>query len=592
MLEKGLTMGAKRVFDNIKISHRIWLIVILSLLGLVLISTIAIQKAKTQFSELKKVEYANSVSAAIKVIDYFYQQSQQGLITNSEARAHAKAALKNMLLSKRQYFYISNEEGGFLLMHPFIPVVLFDDTPEQLQQSTQASLAYFERERKKAGESRPRLNAVQILKQQNNNKAKGFFRYYLQVNSEGTSWITGLNDPYTPPDIEQKLGYGDTFHPWGWVVLTGIYLGDEAKTFRGWMLSMATISLVLIVALIFVAVVISRSIVSPLTQAVELMDDISSGTGDLTKNLDDYGNNEVSQLSRGFNVFVGKIKDIVREVQDTNTVLKGISADSQHIMKQTASRSIEQLNETEMLATATGELSSSLSLVEEKAQSTSEAAHAAETYTSDSQKAMDSNIESINALTEILNSSKSDVSQLQQHSEKVSTVLNVIVGIAEQTNLLALNAAIEAARAGEQGRGFAVVADEVRTLAQKTQNSTKEISEIINNLQSGTNKVVEAITEGMQSSEQCVETAKHTNTAILQMADFVDKISQMSQDIASAVEQQSKVTKDIADSSVSLATSSKNNTEDNKENQECSDKLQTHLLALDKVVSQFNTGNL
>jgi methyl-accepting chemotaxis protein len=169
-------------------------------------------------------------------------------------------------------------------------------------------------------------------------------------------------------------------------------------------------------------------------------------------------------------------------------------------------------------------------------------------------------------------------------------VLEVIQGIAEQTNLLALNAAIEAARAGEQGRGFAVVADEVRSLAQKTQASTHEINTIIQNLQDNTAQIVTAMDGGVSLSKECVGTANSANELLQSVLGSVALITERSRDIASAVTQQSEVTDGIAKSSVKIAGDGRLNTDDYLECQQYQREINEMLRSLDELMSQFKLG--
>ena len=176
---------------------------------------------------------------------------------------------------------------------------------------------------------------------------------------------------------------------------------------------------------------------------------------------------------------------------------------------------------------------------------------------------------------------------MEAFSTQVASVMEVIRGIAEQTNLLALNAAIEAARAGEQGRGFAVVADEVRSLAQRTQNSTSEIQGIIENLTSGTQKVVSAVGVGLENSEVCVNTAMDANETLKHVVEYAATINKMSNQIATAVEEQSQVTQEIAKSTQNISNSSRLNLDDAEDNQEEINRMNQEMESMATLVKRF-----
>lgn len=356
-------------------------------------------------------------------------------------------------------------------------------------------------------------------------------------------------------------------------------------------MSSAGIIFVILLALIAIAYFLSASITQPLSKAQAYMQDIAQGSGDLSRRLSDDGNDELSKLGGSFNTFVGKLADITRQVLSTNAEVTGKSAQFSDMIQRTAGRSASQLEETELLASSTTELSSSLADVAEGAQTSVSAASEANGATQKATAAVSSTRSSVEKLSGSLTSIQQKVHDMRDHNEKVHSVLEVIEGIAEQTNLLALNAAIEAARAGEQGRGFAVVADEVRSLAQKTQASTLEINTIIQNLQDNTTHIVTAMDQGVNLSKECVGSANSANELLDSVLASVSLISERSRDIASAVKQQSEVTDGIAKSSVKIAADGRLNTEDYLKCKQYHEEIDMLLSALDGLVNQFKLGD-
>ncbi len=576
-----------KLLQNFKVQQRIWMLVGLCLAGTLLLATVAVLKAQSQYLELKKSEYVKLTNSAIKVLTYFHALAESGELEEVQARRLAKKAVDAMALDSRNYFYMYNRTHDLLVSHPFLreTSIMSDDTPEEIATATAARL---EAQNTAAAEgSRPTVSALEVLLGYHGN-ATGFFEYYFYLwGDEKTPIVQRIGDDDVPNVADRKLAYAAYFEPWDWVIFTGIYRADEEAALYDWLLDLLLISAGILFLLFFSAWLISTSITRPLDHIVELMTDIAEGTGDLTRKLDDSGSNELSQLARGFNTFVGKIADIVSRVVEENQIILGLSCEMSERMNSTVTRSERQLEETANLANSSNQLTESVQTVADRANETSESAAATETAMAQAQQTMQLNIQSIEGLSEALIKTQEHVASMESFSKQVTSVLEVIVGIAEQTNLLALNAAIEAARAGEQGRGFAVVADEVRTLAQRTQASTSEIDEIVTNLQSGTQSVVTAMSDGLAHSRSCVETATESNEVFGEVMNYVHKITEMNREIADGVDRQVLVTQKMLKTSETIASSSQDNLEDARTNLRSSQILSEDTNAMNDLVKQF-----
>ena len=578
-----------QLLQSLLIRQRIWVLVGLSMLGLIALATLAIQKAQNQYMALKKEQYVKMANTAKQLVNFYYEAYQRGEIGYVEARKLARAAVNSLALDNRNYYYIYNSKYGLLVTHPFITAVYTDDTPEQIADAVKTNVQGMADLGELLGLDRPAISGFDVFKQVHPDLSSGFFEYYMYLDEEKRGIVQTPDDPNLSEQAELKMGYGTVFEPWDWAIITSIYLDDVKAAFYHWLVSMVAIAGGIILILFLCAWAISRSITKPLQATVDLMADISHGTGDLTKHLIVEGRNELVTFAQGFNVFVEKIANIIGQVLSSNHQVISHSQHLSDVINETVSRTDQQLAETEMLASATNELSYSLNGVSERAQNTANAAKSAQEAAENSQRAMQSNINSVNQLSDALLNTQSEVESMENFSNKVSQVLEVIVGIAEQTNLLALNAAIEAARAGEQGRGFAVVADEVRTLAQRTQQSTTEIHDIVANLENGTLNVVKAMQQGLESSETCVRTATESNQTLQQVLQYIDEISSMNIDIAAAVEEQSTATQEIAQSSQKIAASSKQNLEASESSKQENIKLKQQLDQMASLVKQFRT---
>ncbi len=290
----------------------------------------------------------------------------------------------------------------------------------------------------------------------------------------------------------------------------------------------------------------SRSIVRPLNSVVSSMQDISSGSGDLTVRLDETAKDEIGMLARAFNTFVKKLDSIMSSVGDTTTELATASEELSTITRDTRKVVERQQEEIQHVATAIEEMTATVKDVAQNTSSTADASRHAGSQVAAGKNKLEDTVTSIQQLKQRMDESQQVVNALNEDSVKVGSVLDVIKGIAEQTNLLALNAAIEAARAGEQGRGFAVVADEVRVLAKRTQDSTEEIREIIESLQNRSEQTAAMLEQNNEDLESTVESSNQTLGVFSEIDQAVTELLEMSTQIASATEEQASVTEEIS----------------------------------------------
>jgi methyl-accepting chemotaxis protein len=293
------------------------------------------------------------------------------------------------------------------------------------------------------------------------------------------------------------------------------------------------------------ALFISTLVVNPLNRAVKAMWDIANGEGNLTYRLEVKGNDEMAQLSKAFNSFVNHLQQIITQVAHGTEKLAVASDEVAHITNDTSSDVQQQRQETEQVATAMTEMTVTLEQVIQNTDLAEQAATSANAQAENGRMVVNATIESIEVLAAEVEKGADVIQSLEKDSDQIGKVVEVIQSIAEQTNLLALNAAIEAARAGEQGRGFAVVADEVRTLASRTQASTQEIKEMIEKLQGGARRAATVMDTGRNHARNSVESVGNTGDALVAITDSVDEITKMNSHIADAARQQGDVSREI-----------------------------------------------
>jgi len=293
---------------------------------------------------------------------------------------------------------------------------------------------------------------------------------------------------------------------------------------------------------IFVA---SLSIVKPIREVVSRLNDIASGEGDLTQRLEVKSQDEIGQLAQGFNLFLDKLQQTIKQVVVTTEQVASTTTQVQQTASDTRISSESQFKEVDLVATASEEMTQTAGLVVQNAEIAVEAANQANSSAKQGQQVIELSAEEMIKLVDRMTSAVPIVEELAKNNGNITEILTVIEGISEQTNLLALNAAIEAARAGEQGRGFAVVADEVRSLASRTQSSVGEIREVIGKVHAGTQDVVEAIQEGNVLAN---DTAAHVQNAVQDLSaifESISAISDMNSQIVKAAEEQQSVSGEV-----------------------------------------------
>ncbi|AZG73123.1 methyl-accepting chemotaxis protein [Shewanella livingstonensis] len=316
-------------------------------------------------------------------------------------------------------------------------------------------------------------------------------------------------------------------------------------------------SIVLGLFIVIMMMVLYQRILTPLKKLDDSMRNVASGAKDLTARLDDSGDDEISKVASSFNIFVANICELIIDFNGNTQQLGTTSV-------QLASASNETLNgmqrlqsETEQVATAMNQMQVTVIEVANNAELAAQAAQDSDAQALHGDNVVKQTIISIDHLAKGVEQAANALHQLQKDTDNIGTILDVIRGIADQTNLLALNAAIEAARAGEQGRGFAVVADEVRTLAKRTQDSTNQIQQMIGQLQSGVKGAVTVMTSSREQAINSTKQAAQAGDALTQITQSVAIIANMATQIATAAEQQTAVSDEINRNIVNISDESR-----------------------------------
>ncbi|MDD2367147.1 MAG: methyl-accepting chemotaxis protein [Desulfuromonadaceae bacterium] len=300
-----------------------------------------------------------------------------------------------------------------------------------------------------------------------------------------------------------------------------------------------------ILAFIF-ATVITRSITRPLAIFLERTTDIAQGEGDLTKRLEASGNDEIAEVSRMFNRFIEKLHGIISLIASTSTQVAAASNQLHTTAERIATGAEEVAAQAGTVATAGEEMSATSGDIAQNCQMAAEGAQRASQSASDGGMVVGRTVVVMGQIAAKVQETAKTVESLGQRSDQIGAIIGTIEDIADQTNLLALNAAIEAARAGEQGRGFAVVADEVRALAERTTRATREIGEMIKAIQHETKEAVAAMEQGVHQVETGTEEAEKSGQALQEILQQVNDVAMQINQVATAAEEQTATTSEIS----------------------------------------------
>ncbi|WP_185976888.1 methyl-accepting chemotaxis protein [Shewanella psychropiezotolerans] len=312
--------------------------------------------------------------------------------------------------------------------------------------------------------------------------------------------------------------------------------------------------------------------------------------GDINHQIEVTSKDEIGELLTAMNEMRLRLVNMINHISDTTAQLSAASEQLADVSQQTSRVINEQRKETEIVATAMNQLTVTSQEVASNLAHTADSTTEANKQTNDGAQIVQQAVIQIDELAKQIDLSVQAIAEVDQQSSAITTVLDVIKGIAEQTNLLALNAAIEAARAGEQGRGFAVVADEVRTLAGRTQQSTQEINAIIDKLQTGSSKAVAVMEQSREQSQAAVEYSTRSGVALTKIAEAIDSIHQMNVQIASAADEQSAVSQDVDQNITKIHTMSIELATGAEKHSQAGLSLSKMSGELEEMVKQFQQG--
>ncbi|WP_158227240.1 methyl-accepting chemotaxis protein [Mangrovitalea sediminis] len=500
----------------------------------------------------RKNQIEGEVQTAATLIDGFVKLAQSGKMSVEQAQAEAKRAVADLRFGKDGYFFITDMHPR-MIMNPMMPKLDGRDLSD-LKDPTGKRII---------------VDMVHVVQQQE----AGFVSYLWP--------LPGSKKPVT------KIGYVKGIPDWGWIVGSGLYMVQVEAVFHEQLVYFGAVALVILVVSLFLAAWLGRSVTRPIGAVTRRLSEIAEGDADLTQRLDENRQDEIGDLARAFNRFVARIQRLVGEVAASTSQVAAAAEELSATSEETRGHISRQRDETEHAATAINEMSATVRDVATNASDASQAARLADGEAHQGREVVGAAVKAIDALAVEVEKAAEVIKGVEGHSEQIGSVLAVISGISEQTNLLALNAAIEAARAGEQGRGFAVVADEVRTLASRTQDSTEEIRSMIDRLRGGAKDAVSVMESSRELAQSGVEHARNADQSLEAITRSVAQINDMNALIATAAEEQTAVAEEINRNVTSINTSTQQTATGAQQAATASEELARLASQLQQLVGQF-----
>lgn len=537
---------------HLRVKNKLLLLIGVAIACIVALQSVTLISLKEHLLENRMAKIQNIVESATGVLEYYYQQEKSGKMSREEAQNSAQNAIKAMRYDGEQYLWI-NDMHPNMIMHPF----------------------------------NPRLDGTDISEVADPNGVKLFTEMARTVRKSGSGFV---NYQWEKPNESQpvdKITFVKGFTPWNWVLGTGVYVDDIETTFMKNMLESAVLMAIGLVIMLGVSWIITISITRPVSNLNAIMKKVSSDK-DLTLRAEVIGQDEIAQIGMSFNNMLTAFQDLIDEVTGFVEQLATSAEELSAVTTQTNEGIQRQHNDIDQIAAAMNQMTATVEEVSRNTESTSEATKKAHRDAVNGHDIVSSAKDSIDKLAGGVTQASVVVNGLENDSADVGKILDVIRGIAEQTNLLALNAAIEAARAGEQGRGFAVVADEVRTLAKRTQDSIEEIETMIKSFQQGAHDAVTAMTEGKQMATHSVQQITEVSVSLDKINETVDSISQMSLLIANSANEQSFVTSEMSKSISDISGVAQETSQGAEQTSDASRELAKLAVNLREVTGRFS----
>jgi methyl-accepting chemotaxis protein len=519
-----------------------------------------------------------AVEVAYGVIEDYARKAKEGKLSAEDAQTQTKEALKLLRYSGKEYFWINDlgKPVPKMIMHPTIPALdgkVLDDA--KFNKATSL--------REGVDGAVQKLDNKNLFVAFNESVAKnghGFVSYEWPKPKAGG----GVTD-----ELFTKLSYVKKFEPWGWVVGSGVYVDDVAAEVNAlrWWVHGASLSFALFLLLLGWG--IGRGITRPLREVVGHLNNMATGDADLTQRLDVKREDESGELATAFNNFLENLQKIINMVMENATRVAQSSAEMRLRASEMVTSADRVAAEAITVATASEEMAATSNDIASNCVRAVESSHRTSNLAQDGAQVVNGTIAVMDRIAGQVRASAATVGTLGQKSDQIGAIVGTIQDIADQTNLLALNAAIEAARAGEQGRGFAVVADEVRALAERTTKATREIGDMIKAIQQETLGAVDTMNKGVKEVHDGTSEAARSGEALGQILAQVDEVTQQINQIATAAEEQTATTAAISGNIGRITSDATNSSQYALDTVKVAEEMNRLAEALISAVDRFRT---
>ena len=512
------------------------LIVSLSIVGLAINVYFFPQVIKRIWFE-RETSIVHSTEAMHAILTALDKEVKEGKIGLEDAKKIAIKTLKSARYGNNDYFWIQDDKvPATMIMHPTVPVldgkVL---TADKFNCARTISYGHVNKDEKIPGAKDNLFNS---------------FNKVCTTSKEG---FVGYNWPKptkngASSELYPKISFVKYFEPWGWIIGTGIYIDDIMSVIYKLCFVGLITTVIVFVIVILMTWYVGQRITGTLLASTAILDDLARGKGDLTKRLPVLSSDEIGGLSIAFNAFIDKLHAVIGNIvfitERVNAASISVLAASNEILSETEFAT----SQISAVATAGAEMTGTSSEMAFNCINVVRGAREATEKAKIGQNEVLGTVDGMMRISITVKESAQTIEKLNIRSDQIGEIVGTIEDIADQTNLLALNAAIEAARAGEQGRGFAVVADEVRALAERTTRATKEITDMIATIQKETLHAVSSMEVGVNEVIQSTDDAKESGKALQVILDQISSVTAQAVQISSATEQQTRATNEISQS--------------------------------------------
>ncbi|CAH6781161.1 Methyl-accepting chemotaxis protein [Vibrio chagasii] len=495
--------------SNLSIKSKLASIVVLSVVLLVMASTFNLMQQRASSMEERQDKLSAQVETAVSLAGYYY--SQRSVLGEEVAKERALQAIKTLRYDNTNYFWILNQQLN-IISHPLKP---------ELNGTNAGNL--------KDGAGKHHWREMVTISR--SPQEKGFLDY---------QWMSPQGE------LKDKISYVQLFPEWNWIIGSGILVADIQEAFYALALKEGMVAVVLSGLLFAMGYAISNNIIVPLNKLIDNTHKIADG--DLRVRMNMTRKDELGDMSHQIDTMLDKLQTTLRTANESADLSSNMASHIAQASEEAATSVNSQHAQLELLSTAMTEMSATISDVAMNAENTAASTNKVVDHANQNDENMQVTATTISQVSENISTANNLVRDLQSGVTEISQVVGVIRDVSEQTNLLALNAAIEAARAGEQGRGFAVVADEVRNLASRTQNSTNEVQSTIEKLTQQAERTFNAMQSSNEKVDHSVVASNETRQQLDVIVNELHNANDMVSQIAAASEQQSTVATEMSES--------------------------------------------